>query len=310
MEFDFLLTLQKVLVLFLLIVIGFIAGRVNLISETGQKNITALVLNITMPATIFMAMQLEMSEERIQTALTIVLIMVGLYLLMFLVGFLVTKPLKMTIAEKDVIRTALLLSNTSFMGYPMVSSLLGEEALFYAVIGAGFVFEIVSWTLGVYMVGRNSDTSVKLDFKKIILSPGILSITVGLIFFIFQIPLPEVADNLLNTLSPATSPLAMIVVGLILSRGNIKEAFANKVLYLGSFVKLLLVPVLAWFILSTLGFSGPQLVIPVIMISMPTATYVAMFADNYNNNQKLASQFVFMSSLLSIITIPLVTLLF
>lgn len=310
MEFDFVQTLQNVLVLFLLIVIGFIAGKVNLIDEKGQKSITALVLNITMPATIFMAMQLEMSQERIKTALVILVIVFFIYVLMFVTGLVVTRFLKIDDAKKDVFRVGVLLSNTSFMGYPIVASLLGQEALFYAVIGAGFIFECVSWTLGVYLIGRRGEVEVKMDLKKIFLSPGILAVLVGLVFFIFQIPIPTVPERVLKTLSPATSPLAMIVVGLILSRGNLKEAISNKVVYLGAFIKLLGTPIITFLILKMLGFSGMELVIPIIMTCMPTASYVAMLADNYNNNPDFASQMVFLSSLLSVATIPIVTLLF
>lgn len=310
MQIDFFLTLQKVAVLFLLIVIGFIAGKTKLISESGQKDITQLVLYITMPATIFTAMQLEMNQERLNTALAILAIMVFCYTVMFTVGFLVSKRLPLSDGRKDIFQTALLLSNTSFMGYPIIQSLLGEEALFYAVVGAGFIFEAVSWSLGVYLVSRNSPTTATINIRKIILSPGILSIIVGLIFFIGQWSVPEPINSVINTMAPATSPLAMIVIGLMLSRSNIKEAFQNPILYLAAGVKLLVVPIIITLILKGFGVSGPQLVIPVMMISMPTASYVAMFSSNYGNDGKFASQIVFLSSLLSMITIPLVTLLF
>ena len=153
MQIDFFLTLEKVSVLFLLIVIGFVAGKMNLISEKGQKDITQLVLYVTMPATIFSAMQLEMSEERLNTAFMVLGVMAFCYVVMFLVGFFSSKRLPLTKGQKDIFQTALLLSNTSFMGYPIVQSLLGQEALFYAVVGAGFIFETVSWSLE---IGRAS----------------------------------------------------------------------------------------------------------------------------------------------------------
>ena len=309
-EFDFFLTLQKVLVLFLLIVIGFIAGRRNLISKQGQKDLTNVVLYITMPATIFVAMQLEFTWERIQTAQSILIITVVCYLFIFILGKLLTSWMKVDLAKKDLIHTALLLSNTSFMGYPIIQSLLGNQALFYAVIGTGIVFEVVSWTLGLYLIGRNSDTQSDINLRKIILSPGILATAFGLIFFLGQRSVPEPVHSVLHSLSPATSPLAMIVVGLILSRSNVSEVFKNKSLYFISLIKLLLVPITIVSVLKLLGVSGMNLVIPTMMLSTPTASYVAMFAANTENNPKLASQIVFMTSLLSIITIPVITLFF
>ncbi|MRJ47426.1 AEC family transporter [Fundicoccus ignavus] len=310
MQIDFFLTLEKVAVLFLLIVIGFIAGKLKLISEQGQKDITQLVLYVTMPATIFSAMQLEMSQERLNTAFLVLGVMVFCYIIMFIVGFISSKRLPLTKGQKDIFQTALLLSNTSFMGYPIVQSLLGQEALFYAVVGAGFIFETVSWSLGVYLISRNGSESAGFNWKKVVFSPGILSIVVGLIFFGFQWSVPEPINSVINMMSPATSPLAMIVIGLMLSRSNLKEAFQNKFIYLASALKLLVIPIIITLALKTFGISGPALVIPVIMISMPTATYVAMFSGNYGNDSKFASQIVFMTSLLSMITIPIVTLLF
>lgn len=310
MQIDFFLTLEKVAVLFLLIVIGFIAGRANLISEKGQKDITQLVLYITMPATIFSAMQLEMNAERLSTSFTILGVMIFCYIVMFVVGIVVSRRLPLSDGKKDIFQTALLLSNTSFMGYPIIQSLLGPEALFYAVVGAGFIFEIVSWSLGVYLISRNGTESAGFNWKKVVFSPGILSILVGLIFFAFQLNVPEPIHSVIQTMSPATSPLAMIVIGLMLSRSNIQEALKNKVLYLAAILKLLVVPVIITLALKAVGISGPALVIPVMMISMPTASYVAMFSNNYGNDANFASQIVFLSSLLSMISIPLITLLF
>lgn len=310
MQLDFFATLQRVLVLFLLIVIGFIAGRSQLISEKGQKDLTNLVLYITMPATIFSAMQLEYSQERIRQATTIIAIVFVCYLVNFILGYFLSRKFTFSKPEADVFRVALLLSNTSFMGYPIVANLLGLEALFFAVIGAGFIFEIVSWSLGVYMIGRNSYANLDFNWKKIVFSPGIMSIAVGLVFFLGQWTVPEPFHSVINSLSPATSPLAMIVVGLILSRSNIQEALKNRILYIHAGLKLLAFPLLILFSLRFLGFTGYELVIPTIMLAMPTASYVAMFAANYENNPKFASQMVFMTSLLSIITIPIITLFF
>lgn len=310
MQIDFFLTLQKVAVLFLLIVIGFVAGRMNLISEKGQKDITQLVLYITMPATIFSAMQLEMSTERLNTSFTILGVMVFCYMVMYLAGILVSRRLPLSEGRKDIFQTSLLLSNTSFMGYPIILSLLGPDALFYAVVGAGFIFEVVSWSLGVYLISRNGTESAGFNWKKVVFSPGILSIIVGLVFFVTQWSVPEPFHSVIQTMSPATSPLAMIVIGLMLSRSNIQEALKNKFLYLSAVLKLFIVPVVITLVLKAVGFSGPALVIPVMMISMPTASYVAMFSANYGNDAKFASQIVFLSSLMSMISIPVITLLF
>ena len=141
------------------------------------------------------------------------------------------------------------------------------------------------------------------------MSPGIVSITIGFILFIAGIKIPEPINTTMGLLSSATSPLAMIVVGILLSRSKIRECLKTKKLYVISLTKLLVFPLILFLVLSLMGLTGMRIVIPVVMLSTPTAAYVAIFAGNVNNNTKLASQIVFISSLLSLITIPVMVYL-
>lgn len=304
---NFYLTLQKVSVLFSLIVIGYLIGKLKIISRNGQKELTSLVLKVTMPATIILAMQQEFSAEKINEILMLIMIFIASYLLIFSTGFILSKFFKKeSDNRKDIMRAGVLLSNTSFMGYPIVLSLLGEKALFYAVICGGFVFEIVSWTYGVYLIGRNANGK-KAGIKKAIINPGVISIFIGGILFLLGISIPEPIYSTMKMLGAATSPLAMIVVGLILSRSNIKDVLKDKSIFAVSILKLIINPLLIIFILKLLKFEGMNIIIPAVLLSMPTAAYVAMFSENSGNDDKFASGIVFVTSLLSLITIPVIT---
>ena len=307
---DFLVTLQSVSVLFLLIVVGYIVGKVNIISLSGQKELSNFVLKVTMPATIILALQFEFTKERFTIATHIIVIAIVAYIIMIVLSKLMRKLYKLDEAERDIVETGMVLPNTSFMGYPIVLSLLGQEALFYAVLGTGLVFEIVAWTYGAYMINRSTGGDFKKNLaKNILLSPGIVSIIVGFSLFALSITIPEPINTTMRLLSGATSPLAMIVVGILLSRSNIKECLTTKKLYFISLTRLLVYPMILFLGLKVLGFTGMKIVIPVMMLSTPTAAYVAIFAGNANNNTKLASQIVFVSSLLSLITIPIMVYL-
>lgn len=303
---DFFMTLQNVSVLFLLIVVGYIAGRFGIITKNGQKELSNLVLKVTMPATIILALQLEYTSERFNTALRIMLIVALGYIAMILLSNIISKIYKATDAQRDVIGVASVLPNTSFMGYPIVLSILGKEALFFAVLGAGLIFEIVSWTYGTYKISRSAGADFKKNIlKNILLSPGILSIIIGFTLFIFSIKILEPINTTMQILSQATSPLAMLVVGILLSRSNIKECLTSGRLYLMAITRLLVFPILIFAVIKILGFTGMEIIIPIVMLSMPTAAYVAIFSANYGNDTNLASQIVFISSLLSLITIPI-----
>lgn len=307
---DFLLTFQNVAVLFLLIVVGYIVGKVNIITLEGQKELTALVLKVTMPATIIMAFQLEYTKDRFHTALKIMFIVGLSYVGMIVLSKVFAKLYKLLPNQRDIVEIASILPNTSFMGFPIVLSILGKEALFFAVLGAGLMFEVVAWTYGAYVINKSSGVDFKKNLvKNIVFSPGILSIIIGFTLFIASISIPEPLNTTMGLLSQATSPLAMVLVGILLSRTNVKDCLGSPRLYAMAATRLLLFPLIIFFVLKLLGFTGMELVIPVVMLSMPTAAYVAIFASNAGNDTNLASQIVFISSLLSLITIPFIVML-
>ena len=200
----------------------------------------------------------------------------------------------------------LMLGNVSFMGYPIVLSLLGPEGLFYAVITGGLVFEIVAWIVGRTIIGRTGSQVKGGRLKNALLNPGVLSIAIGLIFFLGQMEIPEPIHSTMRMLSGATSPLAMIVVGLMLSRSNMKEVLSNKTVYISAAIKLLVTPLLLLLILRSIGLTGMAQAIPVLKFAMPTAAYVAMFSADLGNDEKMASHLVFVTSSLSVLTIPLI----
>lgn len=307
---DFFLILRKVSVLFLLIVVGYIVGRVNIISENGQKELSTFVLRVTMPATIILALQVEFTKERFNTCLKIILITIFSYIGMIILSKAMSRLLKVNNEQMDIIQVATILPNTSFMGYPIVLSILGKEALFMAVLGTGLIFEVVAWTYGVFTIGRTTGFHPKRSFiKTIIMSPGIVSIIIGFTLFILSIRVPEPINTTMGLLSQVTSPLAMIIVGIFLSRSSIKECITNVRLYIVAAIRLLIFPMLIFITLSAIGATGMEIGIPVIMLAMPTAAYVAMFSSNEGNDTNFASQIIFISSLFSLLTIPIMVML-
>lgn len=306
---DFFLTLSNVLVLFLLILIGFIVGRKNLVDQLGQAQISKLVLYVTMPATIIVGMQLDFAWDKLILALKIIAIMIFFYVLIFFLSSLLIKRFKLEKNQKDILLAGSIMGNNSFMGYPLVIAILGQEALFYAVLSSGLLYELISWSLGSYIIGRNAREKQSFSAKKILLSPGIISLLIGLVLFLGQIKLPAIAFNTLKILSGATSPLAMLVVGMMLSRSDFKQAFSSKYIYLISGLKLLGFPLMIALISNLIGLEGYLKIIPLLMFSLPTGAYVGIFSDNMGNDTGLASQLIFVSSLLSVVTIPLITLL-
>lgn len=145
---------------------------------------------------------------------------------------------------------------------------------------------------------------------KSFVNPVIVSILIGFILFIFRIKLPVFINDTLELLGDLTTPLSMLIIGSMLCESPAKECFFNKKLYLIVFIRLLFIPACIYFILKGIVNDKLLLSIPVILTSMPIATNAAIMANKYKANESFASQLVFLSALLSIITIPFISFLF
>lgn len=304
----FLAAFQSVSVLFILIIIGIIVGKKGLVSEKSQAEITNLVVYITLPATILKSMMREISSEAVSNIIVGIIIIAIAYVLLYIVSDYISKKFsKLTLAQKDVLLIGSIQGNISFMGYPVILAVFGDEVLFYAAICHGFLFELLSWVVAINVFERNVDeTKKKINIKQILLRPSIIAIIVGLAFFITQYKPSYILTNVINMLSSATSPLAMMLVGIMLSRADIHSALKNKYLYISSVLKLLIFPLIIYGVVVLLPIPNVLIKTIVIEFAMPTAAYTAIQSASVNNDSKLASQLIFVSSLFSIITLPFI----
>lgn len=291
--------------LFSLILAGFIANKKGIISNALNKELGNVILYITLPALVIKSMQYDFSKEMVNKSFITVIISIAIYIFVILFSYLAAKILKLEGKNKDIIQFLLIFPNVGFMGYPIVHSVFKDIGVFYAAL-FNMPFDIIIWTLGIVIMCRSSKKGTKLDLKKIFLNPGLPSIIIGYTLFLFSIKLPTPIYDTLNVLGSSTTPLSMILVGSILSQSNILEAFKNKKLLIVSFLRLLLIPFLIYIVLKNVfSLSGLILGVPFIISAMPSAANAAIFAVRFDNDDVLASQGVFITTLLSILTIPI-----
>lgn len=303
---NFINTFTQVLILFILILIGYFIRYRNLIDKSFTSKLSNLVLSIFLPALIINSMQINFEPSIINKIIIIILLSFITYLISYLIAYSLKFIFK---SDKDigVYQYAVMFSNVGFMGYPVVQSIFGSDALFYASI-FNLPFNLLIMTLGVYLLCRGNKN---YDFSiKSFVNPVIVSILIGFILFIFRIKLPIFINDTLELLGDLTTPLSMLIIGSMLCESPAKECFFNKKLYLIVFIRLLFIPACIYFILKGIVNDKLLLSIPVILTSMPIATNAAIMANKYKANESLASQLVFLSALLSIITIPFISFLF
>lgn len=295
--------------IFVLVIIGYIIRKKELIRERETSGLTNIVIFISMPATIISSMSIELSESRLFFTSMTVLISVLMYLLKYLIGIGFIKLFRIPENEWAVHKLMILVSNCGFMGIPIAGAIFGEEGVFYTAI-VNVCFNIVTWTLGIRIISSSKNQGYKINFKKLLTNPGILGVAIGFIVFLTQIDIPEFLDIPLKVVAGTTTPLAMFSIGSFLTETNIKSVIEDKKLFVSSFLRLIVSP-LIMIVLVTL-FKLPYLVggTLVLLEAMPVATTTAIFAKQFNSEYELASKGIFLSTILSLVTVPLIMIIF
>lgn len=303
---DFTVILNQIIILFIVLFIGLIIRKRDIIDDHATKKISSLVVNVAAPALIINGM---VQQGALDTAVFLEMLILALVLYGVLVAltFLVPKIFNIEKADVGIYMFMMLFSNVGFMGFPIIASIFGEEAIFYAAI-FNLPFNLLLYTLGIYFVSMHKETQVKFKWKKM-MNPGVVAVAIGLILLVTGLKLPVVAAESIDLVGSLTTPLSMLVIGASLSNVKIKSLFTNPMLYLYSFIKLLALPLATLFILRAFHVEGVVLGVCVILMGMPVAANAVMLSKEFGGNDVLASEGIFISTMLSILTIPVVMLL-
>ncbi|MGL6105974.1 AEC family transporter [Romboutsia sp.] len=293
----------QVLVLFTLILVGYVARKKDFMDEEFTSKLSKLTMTIFLPSMIISSMQLEYNSHMIGKITNLILISLIMYTISFTIAYLI----KFIFKSKEnlgIYQFVILFSNVGFMGYPVVEAVLGKEAIFFTSI-FNLPFNLLVMTIGAFLLAKDND-SYTFSLKSII-SPVIIAVILGLILFIFSIKLPLFLNRPLELLGNVTTPVSMLIIGSMLCNSSAFDCFFNKKLYFITFIRLVLLPTIIYFMLKGIVRDDMLLAIPVVISAMPAAANTAILANEYNANESLASQAVFFTTLFSIVTIPLIS---
>lgn len=297
---NFLTVGHQVLILFILIMLGFVAGKTKLFSEAGAKSMTNIVLYTVTPCVIIEAFQREFNKELLHSLIIAVVAAVLVHLVSILLA-------KLCLRSKDeskrkVLRFAAVFSNCGFMSLPLQQAVLGDDGVFY---GAAFlaVFNVFVWTYGLFSMSNEKNV---VSLKNIVLNPGIIGTAVGIILFLCSVRLPSLILTPISYLADLNTPLPMLIIGYYLSCANISRAFTSFRSYVSMFLRLIAVPLITLFALYFLNIRGDLMVSIVISCAAPIAAITTMFSAKFQRDVELSVSLVSASSILSIATMPLV----
>lgn len=297
MDFIILLLKQNILML-LYLLIGYFLFRKKLIGISGSADIGRMLLHIVMPAAILKAYMTSYTPERlIGLVLSFLAALLALLLAIFISRIFFKK-------EQAIERFGAAFSNAGFIGIPLVQMTLGEEAVFYI---SSFValLNILQWTYGVFILTGDRNT---FSFQKLRTNPVILSFLGGLLLFFLPVRLPDLLTGMIGSLAAMNGPLAMIVLGTYLAQVSPGSLFKEKLAYRSSFVRLILIPILTIILLGFFPAEYHTLKLAVLIAaSAPIGSNVAIFAQLYGQDYTRAVKEVCLSTLLCMITLPLIT---
>lgn len=295
----------SILTLFIVGIIGYYSRKRNILNEEAVNSLPRFLLNICNPLLIISSMQIPFTKDKLDDIQTVFLLSIIVYFISIIISLIVPKLLRTNRNnEKGVYQFMTIFSNVSFIGFPVLLSIYSSEAIFY---GSIFIipFNILLYTIGIYMMS----SEMKKFNARILLNPNIIAVVIGFLMFAFSIKIPGFLLQPMELVGNMTTPLSMIFIGGSLCAVNLKEMFKEWRLYAISGIRLLVLPLII-FLLFRNFISDPLLLgVPVIITGMPIAANCAIVAKEYGGNAELASSGTFMSTLLSMITIPLLVLI-
>ena len=285
----------------IILVLGFLLGKLKLISPKTNKDLVNLLLTVFMPASLFAAFPTTYSDETSDLfkagLLAGVLVMTAL--------IIVSKILFNKKFYNDKLRYesqfALIFNNATFLGYPISASTCGEQGV---IPYCGFIiaFNIALFSYGVYLFKHKIDSKLVLN---VIMNPNIIAVVLGVIVFVTGFQLPGFVTDAVKYTGNATTALSIICVGYMLSNAKFFKLIKKWKLILTAAAQLVLGPLIAFGLLTLLQFPSEVIAVCTLIQALPTATSLGLFASKYGGDQTEASELVTVSTLLSIVLMPL-----
>ncbi len=287
-----------VLILFILIGVGFVSAKTRLLTNKSVKEITDFVLYIVTPCVIINSYCREFDRAMLSGFIITMIAAVISFAINILLSHLLIRD-KDTAREKTL-RFGSVFSNCGYMSLPLQSALLGEEGVFY---GATYiaVFQVVLWTYGVILM---SGSIKNVSLKKIFVNPGVIGTAIGLIVFIFSVPIPFTVLEPIKYLAALNTPIPMVIVGFHLANASLKVTGFSA--WSAIVFRLIVSPLLMLFGLYAFGITGVVLTACTIAAAAPFAAATTMFSEKFGADTALSATGVSLTTLLSIITMPII----
>lgn len=299
--------IQQMAILLGMMIVGYAACKANIIDELGTRYLTGLVLNVTLPFLTFHSFlngNLDMGNWDV---IRILLISTLTFLLMIGAAYILAPLLHCPIKKQYMYRFMMVFGNVGFMGFPVTVAVFGQDKLIYAII-FNMMFNLLANSLGLLWVSASGNKKVALNWRLFWNMPLISSV-VAMILFFCHVVLPETLLLLCEPIGNMTTPLAMLMIGAAIGQMPLTSLFKEVRVYPFTVMKLVVLPLFIWAVYRHLPFVPTDVAnVMIVLAGTPVATNATMLSIRYDGDKELAATGIFFTTLLCVITIPIVAL--
>lgn len=300
---------QVMMTLFVIVIVGYIAGRLGYLGGDFDRQLSSVVINITCPALILSSAMTGELPDR-QFILPLLAISVITYAVLTIVALWLPRYLTHRKEDEGAIGFALMFGNVGFMGYPVVASIFGYEAVFYAAV-LNVVNTFAVFTIGTMLITGKNEVEGSRFQKKVLYSTPMIAAYLTMLIVALRIDhIPGFISQPLTMIGNITVPAALLIIGSSMSHLPLKALLGNVTVYITSLMRLAIIPIGMFYLCRSLGFSPLVVNINTIVIAMPVATYGTILCLKYEKDTTMITEVTFTTTLLSMLTIPLLVMLF
>lgn len=305
---DVFVILMQMIQLFLVMALGYFLYKVKILDEDMNKRLTTLILSVTTPAMIIGSVLNTTVTQSLNDVLFVFAVGLLTYIILPIIGFIIIKVMRIPKNQQGLYIFMTVFSNIGFMGFPVMKAIFGDSAVFYTAI-FNMIFNLFVFTIGHSMMSYGTSQKTHMNLKNLI-SPGVVASLVALFIYFTKLQLPDVICSTISMVGDITTPIAMLIIGSTFATIPVREVFTEMRIYPFTLIKQVIVPIILYPLLQLLISDPLILGVTLIMIAMPVGNSAVLFATEYGGDVSVAAKNIFMTTLLSIITIPLIVALF
>ena len=289
----------------LIMILGFCLGKWKMISTKTNHELTNLLLTIFMPASLFVAFPNEYDTSTFNLFTSGLIAGVLVMLMLIILSRIIFNKTWLKGDLRYESQFALIFNNATFLGYPIVASTFGATGV-VAYCGFIIAFNVALFSYGIWLFEHKITTKL---IRSVVTNPNIIAVLLGMLLFLSGITLPSFITDAVSYVGGATTPLSIICIGFMLSRANLKTILTKWRLIVIAIIQLIIGPVITFFMLTWLRFPTEVIAVCTLIQALPTATSLGLFATKYGGNNIESSELVTISTVLSVVTMPLMVFL-